>query len=308
MRNYNHSKLYDGECANEYISHVENNIFCNQFEVKATTQYHASITIEGRSCVESIVLSIIKEISEYISSYYYWNMDLKESRFDAFKGNPLVKPSLAKQRTNFNRMGLINGSGRNLNNYSFDALWKGSINNLMSSENLTQDLISESIKELENAMQESKRMLVDRDNEIVRLREIIENNKKHEEVDESKCSEHVLEEFEKSQKQIIDLECEISRLKVKHLTEIKELKETNQKSAFPPFRTRDNKSECTCFCGSACKALNDLSETKKSLENTKSKYEGLKRKVREFRNQTELNHRNALNHEEQQKGSSCSLQ
>ena len=219
-------------------------------------------------------------------------MNLSASKFDAFKGNPLAKPVFAKQRQD-----IFNQSG--FDKYNFDALWRGSVNNLLSSENITQDLITESIKELELAMQESKRMLAERDTEILRLREVIENNKKSEVVEENKDFSEL---FEKSQKRIVDLECEISEMKVKHSKEKTELK-TRQNHIFPPLQRAQNNPECNC--GSVCKSFQDLRETKQKFEEAKAKYENLKRKVREFRKQAEINER--LNREEE-KSSTCTIQ
>ncbi|XP_057309864.1 uncharacterized protein LOC130647874 [Hydractinia symbiolongicarpus] len=227
----------------------------------------------------------------------------KKDKFDAFKGNSLVKSSSSKSRNNFSRLNLHTSSKNLMEKYTFDDLWRGSVSNLMSSENITEDLIKESIKELESAMQESKRMLTERDDEITRLREFIENNKLEKERHDN---DDKTEELEKLQKSIVELECEISELKIKHARELDAIQKQNSFSL--PSNSRNDIPECTCYCGRVCKALHDLCETKKCLETTKAKYDNLKKRVREFRKQAE-DHRNAsqLDYEEE-KATSCAIQ
>ena len=213
-------------------------------------------------------------------------MDLKS--FEAFKGHSIMKSSSSSQ----NRSSIVTSSGISVNKpnlYNFDALWKGSVSNLMSSENITEDLIKESIRELENAMQESRRMLIDRDDEIVKLRLYIKNNKS--ELNEDEYYKKLANELKKSQETIVLLQCQVKEL------EQKQSNNANIKTRPEPMQQlnlKNNPLECTCECGSVCKALADLSETKRTLQTTKEKYDILKRKVREFRKQAEINHRNAL--------------
>ncbi|XP_012562746.1 myosin-13 [Hydra vulgaris] len=221
-------------------------------------------------------------------------MDLKS--FEAFKGNSIMKASSSFQ----NRSGVSSQgfSSSKPNIYNFDALWKGSVSNLMSSENITEDLIKESIKELENAMQESRKMLIDRDDEIAKLRLYIKNNDINEDDNYGKLAD----ELKKSQETVALLECQIKELEQKN--KIKELEQknktsiTNTKTSITQEQKlqnfKNNIFECTCGCGLECKALIDLLEAKQTLQKTKDKYDILKRKVREFRKQAEINHKNAL--------------
>lgn len=239
---------------------------------------------------------------------WFENMDLKaettKPKFDAFQGNPLAKPtSQRKMGSSSNRslsMGVVR-KGSTLSiipepQYNFDLMWKGSVSNLMSSENITEDLIKESINELELAMQESKRMLVERDNEILRLRAYIENNKLAAETASCESSKgngnSLLQQLEESERRNSLLERQLREIKLSHSQEIAQLK--NEQKAPPIWHIEDigNHPECTCYCGSVCKALRDLVETKQSLETTKSKYDNLKKRVKEFRRQAGLDQRN----------------
>ncbi|XP_065652089.1 uncharacterized protein LOC105847611 [Hydra vulgaris] len=212
-------------------------------------------------------------------------MDLKS--FEAFKGNSIIKASSSFQ--NRNAVSSQGFSSCKPNIYNFDALWKGSVSNLMSSENITEDLIKESIKELENAMQESRRMLIDRDEEIAKLRLYIKNN----DINEDDNYEKLADELKKSQETVALLECQIKELEQKNKTSITNIK-TSITQEQKLKNLKNNIFECTCGCGFECKALIDLFEAKQTLQKTKEKYDILKRKVREFRKQAEINHKNAL--------------
>lgn len=239
-------------------------------------------------------------------------MDLRSSKknqFDAFKGFSLTKTNsvnTGNSKMDLNRMALTN-SKRGLNQaYDFDNAWKGSVSNLMSTENITEDLIKESIKELENAMNESKRMLAERDEEILRLREVIENNHCNEKMS---FDDSIFEQYEKSQKRILELEKEIAQLKIKHSKELEEsrrkLTQQNEKWS---NQIKHGIPECTCYCGSVCQALNDLKEMKKTHEQTKNKYETLRRKVREFKKQAEENQQQILRSHFEEEKSACVIQ
>lgn len=234
-------------------------------------------------------------------------MDLqveKKHKFDAFQGNSLAKPNNKLQRRKTTSTvslstGVMKGSTLKIpDQYNFDMMWKGSVSNLMSSENITEDLIKESIKELELAMQESKRMLVERDDEILRLREHIDNNKLA--LETSSCpnssnisggygdgytQQSILKQLEESENRNALLEKRLHDVQLAHSQEITRLK--NEQKAPPIWHIEDvgsnSRPECTCHCGSVCKALHDLVETKQSLEHTKAKYDNLKKRVKEFR-------------------------
>lgn len=210
-------------------------------------------------------------------------MDLranKKQQFDAFSGNALVKPSMRQ-----NGPSKTNSNNKNFDIYNFDELWRGSVSNLMSSENITEDLIAESIKELENAMQESKRMLHERDTEIQRLRENIDKLKQEREKGENEMYPNILNDYKASQTRVAELECQIREINMKHSTEIEQIKTTQQHEQ---QQQQNSFPGCTCKCGLSCQAISDLNETKKNLETAKMKYDTLKRKVREFRKQMEM--------------------
>jgi len=190
--------------------------------------------------------------------------------------------------------------------YDFDELWRGSVSNLMSSENITEDLIKDSIKELENAMQESKRMLHERDVEIQKLRESMDKLQKEKERDEDDKYPSILNDYKETQTRVMELECQLRELSVTHAQELQQLRANCSSEQLKETGTEG----CTCACGNSCQALADLNETKKNLESARTKYENLKRKVREFRKQIELEQK-----EEEEKYnmegknmSSCTLQ
>ena len=206
--------------------------------------------------------------------------------------------------------------------FDVDQMWRGSISNLKSSENITEDLIKESIKELESAMAESKRILVERDNEIARLRAFIENNKlcsgsgknlNDDNDDEDKRHLELVKELRETQKENIRLSKKIHELELNHSHEVASLKNLQQA---PPIwqleaTTPTNRPECTCFCGTVCKALRDLVEAREHLESTKTKYENLKKRVKEFKRQAGVEQQNKSMHRmirDEERMSNCSLQ
>ena len=232
-----------------------------------------------------------------------------KSNFEAFKGNALQKNPIQRvKQQNFGSRRFNDVTQR----YDFDAAWRGSVNNLMSSENITEDLVKESLKELEKAMQESKRMLVGRDDEIAQLRRQLEQAQmsNYEQLGQD---EDILAHLEESQKRVLYLEKEMQKLKEEHQEDMRQLK---MKSSHDGNNEMREKSfpECTCYCGSVCKALSDLSDYKRKLDCTQKKYDNLKNRVKEFRKQAEIHHRarhNSITNPTQgniDKASSCSIQ
>ena len=260
-----------------------------------------------------------------------------EKSFEAFQGNPLQKSSTNKtsQRQLRSSSIKIDGGGSmsqivatKERLFDIDQMWRGSISNLKSSENITEDLIKESIQELEKAMSESKKMLQERDEEIARLRQFIENNKlggkgggsgrnfqQHEDDEEREREEEVrhselLKQLQETQKRNSTLEKQIHKLELDHSSEIHDLKmkQNHQAPAIWHLDTPDSRPECTCYCGTVCKALRDLVEAREQLETTKTKYEGLKKRVREFRKQAEIQQNMRYPLRDDDRLSNCSIQ
>lgn len=255
-----------------------------------------------------------------------------EKSFEAFQGNPLQKSSTNKTSKrqlrsssiridNNDPMSQILGTKERL--FDIDQMWRGSISNLKSSENITDDLIKESIQELEKAMSESKKMLQERDAEIARLRQFIENNKlgggggrdSQQDDDEREKEEEVrhaelLKQLQETQKRNSTLEKQIHKLELDHSREIHDLKmqQNHQTPAIWHLDTPDSRPECTCYCGTVCKALRDLVDAREQLEITKTKYEGLKKRVREFRKQAEVQQNMRYPLRDDDRLSSCSIQ
>lgn len=238
---------------------------------------------------------------------------MERSSDAAFQGNPLQKSNTksSSKRQIRSSTAKVHGSSTTANSttterwFDIDQMWRGSISNLKSSENITEDLIKESIRDLEQAMGESKKMLQERDAEIARLRLFIDNNelggrrgRSQEEEKEKEREEEVrhtelLAQLHETEKRNSSLEKQIHKLELDHSREIHDLKmQHNQTPAIWNLDTPDSRPECTCYCGTVCKALNDLVDSREQLEITKSKYEGLKKRVREFRRQTELQQKN----------------
>lgn len=212
----------------------------------------------------------------------------KKQQFDAFHGNSLVKSS-SKHNTATSKSTTTMKSNISLTHfdhvgtYDFDELWRGSVSNLMSSDNITEDLIKDSIKELENAMQESKRMLHERDEEIQKLREAMDTLKAEREREEDEKYPSILNEYKETQTRVMELECQLRQINIAHAHEVEQLRATCA------TQNKESGTEgCTCACGNGCQALADLNETKVHLETSRTKYENLKRKVREFRKQMEM--------------------
>ena len=248
-----------------------------------------------------------------------------EKSFEAFQGNPLQKSGINKSSKRQLRSSSVKVNGTVTERlFDIDQMWRGSISNLKSSENITEDLIKESILELEQAMGETKRMLQERDSEIVRLRQFIENNKmggsgrssQHDDDEKEKEEEvrhtELIKQLEETQKRNSSLEKQIHNLELNHSREIHDLKiQLNQTPALWNLDTPDSRPECTCYCGTVCKALKDLVDAREQLENTKTKYEGLKKRVREFRRQAEIQQNNRTLRQfprDDERLSSCSIQ
>ena len=194
----------------------------------------------------------------------------RKKPFDAFhSSNSLIKSSSKHtSRSNGSKVGKLDAT------YDFDELWRGSVSNLMSSENITEDLIKDSIKELEGAMQESKRMLHERDIEIQKLRETMDRMKKEKEKSEDEKYPAILDDYKQTQARVMELECQLRQINQAHAQEVEQLRSQSSNTK-------------QLVCGAGCQALEDLNETKRNLETTRMKYENLKRKVREFRKQIE---------------------
>jgi len=240
-------------------------------------------------------------------------MDLrggKKNNFDAFKGFSLSKQHLnTRSKTSVSRAALSGSQLHHLgqtSQYEFDSMWRGSISNLMSCENITESLVKETVQELENAMNESKRMLVERDTEIERLREVIENNRSTEDDTPPVVDPHLLQQLEDSHKQIVELEKQISNLKAEQSRHIQEKRKNDRHYS----ALNSGKVECTCYCGSVCKALVDLTELERNHEAIKIKYDTLKKKVREFRKHAEQQqqHENVLRDNYEGEKTNCSIQ
>merc|ERR1712203_1001151 len=130
--------------------------------------------------------------------------------------------------------------------YDFEELWRGSLTNLMSSDNITEDLIKDSLKELENAMQESKRMLHDRDEEIHKLRETIDKMKKEAEKEEDERYPTILKEYKETQTRVMELECQLRQINATHAQQIEQLTSAH---AHQMQGTGAEVASCTCACG-----------------------------------------------------------
>jgi len=249
--------------------------------------------------------------------------------FDAFQGHSLQKSTStrgSRKLVRGNQFSLKgNGNSVAAPNSSpswidVDQMWRGSMSNLRSSENITEDLIKESIKDLESAMAESKRMLVERDDEIERLRAFIENNKlcagKTSNDDEEGEERHfeLVNELRETQRENIKLSKMIHEMELNHSHEVASLK--NKQQAPPIWQLEDdtpltNRPECTCYCGTVCKALRDLVEAREHLDSTKTKYENLKKRVKEFKRQTGMEQQNKSVHRvlrDEERISNCSIQ
>ena len=162
---------------------------------------------------------------------------------------------------------------------NFSSIWQGSIASLMSCDNITDDLVKEAMQELETALEESQKLLNDRDVEIMELRRALEDSKQSLNTDLSK-QEELLDELEKSQKRVFELESELRATKQKE--------QTNSNKAQAAILQTIHVSgaefpECTCYCGSVCNALREVGEVKKKLEMVETKYANLKKKIRERR-------------------------
>ena len=189
---------------------------------------------------------------------------------------------------------------------NFSSIWQGSIASLMSCDNITDDLVKEAMQELETALEESQKLLNDRDLEIIELRRVLEESKQSLHMDLNK-QEELLDELEKSQKRILELESELRATKHKEQTNATKAQAAILQTIhvggaeFP---------ECTCYCGSVCNALREVGELKKKLELIETKYANLKKKIRERRKaEAEMNqHRHVHKLTVADRSPSCCIQ
>lgn len=196
-------------------------------------------------------------------------MLLKQDTFKAIQEDNIVNPQdryLTKFKENNARL-------------NFSNVWNGSVTSLMSCENLTDNLVAETMKELESALSESNNLLSERDREITKLRKVIEDSKTCVQVVGKQ--EQLLQELESSQKRIIDLESELGELK--RANQNKASKEQSENLKMKLGNDLSDTSECTCYCGSVCNALREINAVKQKLEQTEHKYATIKRKIREKR-------------------------
>ncbi len=183
-------------------------------------------------------------------------------------------------------------------------VWNGSLSSLMSCDNLTENLVTESIKELEKALSESQRLLSERDKNILELRQALEDCKITMTTDVDK-QEKLLKELEKSHKKILDLENQLSEQKRKGTEETKKNEKSNQQVINVSDTTYP---ECTCYCGSVCNALREINEVKRKLEQTEKKYTNLKRKIRERRKAEADAHRDSTRMTVNERSPGCIIQ
>jgi len=232
----------------------------------------------------------------------------KKPKFDAFHSNSMLKSSskYSSQSNGTNVTKTDTPTSSSHTSYDFEELWRGSVSNLlMSSDNLTEDLIKDSIAELENAMQESKRMLHERDDEIQKLRQQMDKMTADKEIEDDEKYATILKDYRGTQERVMELECEIRQLKAKE--EANKLGVQGKGSGCE--NGRGTGDEENCHCGDGCQAVLDLNETKMKLEVVKTKYDNLKRKVRQFRKQIQLEQDDEKSFNMEGKNiSSCTLQ
>eukprot|EP00794_Sanderia_malayensis_P012183 gene12183-13440_t len=226
-----------------------------------------------------------------------------EEKFQKFFDNE-TKPTaseqlLAKFKQNSSSM-------MNLNH-----VWNGSLSSLMSCDNLTENLIAESVKELEQALCDSQKILTERDREILDLRQALQDCKVTITTDFEKQN-MLLKELEKSQQKILELETQVMKKneETSKNSEMKrELSEFGTKEHQQSINVSDTSyPECTCYCGSVCNALREVNDVKGRLERTEHKYANLKRKIRE-RRKAELDaHRETTRMTVNERSPGCILQ
>ncbi|EDO46445.1 predicted protein [Nematostella vectensis] len=143
---------------------------------------------------------------------------------------------------------------------------------LSTLENTAVDsLLRDTITELQKALYESKRLLAERDTEILTLRNELEESRKESEGGRSFVIE---DEFKKSQMKVIDLEKTVHQLQqdiTSHKTQEKE-EFINKLNAGEPGEL--------CYCGSICLAMKEVVDLKRKLHHTEYKYLQLKKNIR----------------------------
>jgi hypothetical protein len=135
-------------------------------------------------------------------------------------------------------------------------------------------LLRDTIRDLQKALYESKRLLSERDSEINALRSEVESMRKS----TTTCTSVAIEdEFKRSQLKVIDLENIVQQLQKDVFT---------QRSQREDILKQSKESEAnvngahTCYCGSICVAMKEVVDLKRKLHQTEQKYLLLKRSMR----------------------------
>lgn len=138
-------------------------------------------------------------------------------------------------------------------------------------------ILRDTISDLQKALVESKRLLAERDSEILSLRSEVDEIRRNTEQTSPCASVAIEEEFKRSQHKVIELEKTIQQLQVdisiqrSHKNDIlKQSKETEAKQ----------NGGHTCYCGSMCIAMKEVVDLKRKLHQTEQKYVHLKRNMR----------------------------
>lgn len=143
-----------------------------------------------------------------------------------------------------------------------------------SSSSTVDDLLRDTISELQKALYESKRLLSERDGEINALRSQVEDMRKS----NTTCTSVAIEdEFKKSQLKVIDLEKIVQKLQ-------KDVSIQRSQRDDILKQTKENEATVngghTCYCGSICVAMKEVVDLKRKLHQTEQKYQHLKRNMR----------------------------
>ncbi|XP_020895419.1 uncharacterized protein LOC110234382 [Exaiptasia diaphana] len=137
-------------------------------------------------------------------------------------------------------------------------------------------ILRDTISDLQKALYESKRLLSERDNEILSLRNEVEEMRRR--TKSSPCTSVTIEEeFKKSQRKVIELEKTIQQLQADISTQRSQKNDILKQSQ----ETEANQNGGhTCYCGSMCVAMKEVVDLKRKLHQTEQKYIHLKRNMR----------------------------
>lgn len=175
-------------------------------------------------------------------------------------------------------MGHLPAIGKREDGEGLESCEKGNIEEYSpDSYSAVDGILRDTVSDLQKALIESKRLLSERDSEILSLRSEVDEMRRSAAHTSPCTSVAIGEEFKKSQYKVLELEKTIQQLQkdisIQRSQRNDILKQSMESEA-------NQNGDHTCYCGSMCIAMKEVVDLKRKLHQTEQKYVHLKRNMR----------------------------